>query len=251
MRQTHIRRYGRRQSNTLQWGCGCALLGGFMALLAFLALYLFLPLLPGMALQLSGANRIGTTGTLFEDVTVPPTAVVQNATSPQQVTVNLGQYGRESITVDQQHYAFVTGSSDSGTRIARASFTEAGLLAICAQQSPICREGSSQYRNVVLDLRPGGAVIYADVNTGGLGWQRVGVVLQLDSSRTLLRVAGIDISGALYDHTALPGELAGAVDEIVHVINDVLRQLAVEAGGENYTLSEIIIDDTTLTLLLR
>ncbi len=251
MRGTRIRRYGRRQVNGLQWGCGCLLTGGFVALLAFTALYGFSSLLPGLALQASGADRIGDTASVFEQVIVPPTAVVQNPTSPQQVTVNLGQYGSETASVDSQNYAFVTGSSDTGARIARASFTEAGLLAICAQQSAICREGSDQYRSIALDLRPGGAVVSADVNAGGLGWQRVGVVLQLDSSRTLLQVAGIDLNGGLYDSSALPGDLATSVDAIEGTLNDTLRQLAVQASGEYYTLSEIIIDDTTLTLILR
>ncbi len=246
-----IERYDRRGSQRLQWGCGCALVGGFLALLVFTLLYMFSPVLSGLAFQLvGGVPRVGDTGTVFENVVVPPTAVVQNPVSPPQVTINLGQYGRETINVDDQQYDFVTGSSETGTRIARASFTEAGLLALCAQQSPLCREGNDQYRSVQLDLRPGGAVIYADVNVGGLVWQRIGVVLQLDSTRTALQVAGIDINGGLYDYSALPPELVRAVDEIARVTNDILRQLAVEAGGENYTLSEIVIDDSTLTLVL-
>jgi hypothetical protein len=79
----------------------------------------------------------------------------------------------------------------------------------------------------------------------------VGVVMQLDSARTQLNVVGVDVNGGLYDHRSLPGEMAGAVEEIARVGNDILRQLAVEAGGENYALSEIIIDDTTLTLILQ
>lgn len=251
MRPTPIRRYPAHRTNYAQWGCGCLLTSGFVAILGFILLYALWPSLTGVGIQLAGVNRLGETSSLFQNVAIPPTAVVQNPISPQQVTIDLGQYGGGTVRLDQQTSAFVTGSSESGSPIARASFTEAGLLAICAQQSAICREGSSQYRNVSIDLRPGGAVVYADVNVGGLAWQRVGVVFQLDSTRTMLRVAGVDVNGGLYDYNTLPPELATSVDEIARLTNDVLRQMAVEASGERYTLSEIIIDDTTLTMILR
>jgi hypothetical protein len=250
MRQTHIHRYNRR-TNYAQWGCGCLIVGGFVALVGFLVLYAILPNLTGAAVQLAGADRLGETSSVFQNVSIPPTAVVQNPTNPQQVTVDLGQYGGGTINLDQIASDFVTGSSESGLPIARASFTEADLMAICVQQSPVCQGGNDQYRNPAIDLRPGGAVIYADVNVGGLAWQRVGVVTRLDNSRTLLQVAGIDINGGLYDYTTLPPEISTRVDEIATLGNNVLRQLAVQAGGTNYNLSEIIIDDTTLTAILQ
>ena len=46
-------------------------------------------------------------------------------------------------------------------------------------------------------------------------------------------------------------EISARVDEIATLGNDVLRQMAVQAGGTNYSLSEIIIDDTTLTVILQ
>ncbi len=251
MRTMHIKRYNPRPTRYAQWGCGCVLVGGFTALLAFTLLYAIWPALTGAAVQLAGADRLGETSSLFQNVSIPPTAVVQNATSPQQVTIDLGQYGGGTVNLDQVASEIVTGSSETGAPIARASFTELQLLAICVQQSAICGEGNSQYRNVAVDLRPGGAVVYADVNVGGLAWQRVGVVFQLDNTRTALRVAGIDVNGGLYDYSTLPAELAARVDEIDRLTNDVLRQMAIQAGGERYTLSEIIIDDTTLTVILQ
>jgi hypothetical protein len=251
MQRTHIYRYPPRRNRTLQLGCGCLLAAGFAALLGFTALYALSPLFSGMGFQVLGLRQVGQTDRIFANAPIVPTAIVQNASQPQQVTVNLGAYGSQTVNVDPQHYAIVTGNSESGASIARASFSEAGLLAICAQQSPICQNGNQQYRNVSIDLRPGGAIVYVDVNASGLLWQRIGVVFQLDSSRTALVVRGIDLNGGLYDYSSLPGELSGAVDEIGRVTNDILRQLAVEASGENYRLSEIIIDDTTLTLILR
>lgn len=251
MRQTHIHRYNARRTNYAQLGCGCLLIGGFAALVGFLVLYAIWPNLTGAAVQLAGANRLGETSSVFQNVSIPPTAVVQNPTSQQQVTVNLGQYGGGTINLDEIASDFVTGSSENGQPIARASFTESDLMAICAQRSPICQGGNDQYRNPAIDLRPGGAVIYADVNVGGLAWQRVGVVMRLDNSRTYLQVAGIDINGGLYDYTTLPPEISARVDEIATLGNDVLRQMAVQAGGTNYSLSEIIIDDTTLTVILQ
>jgi hypothetical protein len=246
--RNHIRRYHARRTNYTQWGCGCLLAGGFVALLAFILLYAIWPNLTGAAVQLAGATRLGETSSVFQNAAVPPTAVVQNATSPQQVTVNLGQ---TTVSIDPLAGDFVTGSSETGLPIARASFTEAQLMAICVQQSTICRDGNDQFRNPSIDLRPGGAVINTDVNISGLAWQRVGVVFQLDSTRTALHIVGIDINGGLYDYNTLPPDLAGRVDEINRMTNDVLRQLAVQTGGQSYILSEIIIDNTTLTIIFQ
>src|SRR5690606_2352675 len=137
MRQTHIHRYNARRTNYAQLGCGCLLIGGFAALVGFLVLYAIWPNLTGAAVQLAGANRLGETSSVFQNVSIPPTAVVQNPTSQQQATVNLGQYGGGTINLDEIASDFVTGSSETGQPIARASFTESDLMAICAQRSTI------------------------------------------------------------------------------------------------------------------
>ena len=249
--QRHIYRYRPRGNRSLQWSCGCLLAAGFTTLLGFTLLYALSPLFSGIGFQVLGLRQVGETSRIFENAPIVPTAIVQNASQAQQVTLDLGQYGQQTITVDQQDTLFVTGSSETGSPIARASFSKAGLLAICAQQRPICLGDGGRYRNVSIDLRPGGAVVYVDVNATSLVWQRIGVVFQVDSSRTALVIRGIDLNGGLYDYSTMPGELSGAVDEIGQVTNAILRQLAVEAGGENYRLSEIIIDETNLTLILR
>jgi hypothetical protein len=235
----------------VQWGCGCTGLVAFLAVLLFAGLYAFWPALTGLAFQLFGLNRVGETDAVFAGHTPPPTAVVLNASQPQQVRVEMGQYGSQTLNVDQHTYSVVTGTTDSGARVAMASFSEDGLLALCAQHSPICRGDDDRFRNVSIDLRPGGAVIYVDASVGGMFSQRIGVVLRLDDTRTRFVVAGVDLNGGLYDYSALPAEIVSVVDEVERVGNDILRQLAVETGGESYMLSEVIIDDTTLTIVMR
>jgi hypothetical protein len=41
------------------------------------------------------------------------------------------------------------------------------------------------------------------------------------------------------------------VQEVETRANDVLQQLALQAGGSSYTLQSISIDDATITMLLQ
>ena len=38
---------------------------------------------------------------------------------------------------------------------------------------------------------------------------------------------------------------------VVVIGNDILNQLSIQAGGSQYTLSQVQVDDTTLTLVLQ
>jgi len=170
--------------------------------------------------------------------------------TPAEVVVDLGDYGSQELPAATTEYTIVTGSSSDGGQVAAVSFNEAQLMDLCYQRSDICRNTNPQYQNVRIDLRPGGAVVYANVNVPSVGIQQTaGVVLQLDASARQFQVAGVDVGGALYDTP--PGDLSALVSDIERTGNDILQQLTLQAGGSQYALSEVRIDDSTLTLILR
>lgn len=254
----HIQRPGKKQQIGCAWkAVGCAFFMAFGSIFACAALYTIGALTP-VVLQLAGMRSLGSTDRLFDAVTPAPTVIIQGATNPQRVTIDLGNYGQEALNVDPAAYTFVTGSSDGGAQVAVATFTEQGLLDICIQRSAVCSGQADRYRNVRFDLRPGGMVVYADVNAGII-WQRLGVVLRLDSSSRRFNVLGVDIDGVTFDPATLPPFLSQDVRDGIAVAmvdieregNAVLNELELQTGGQTYTLSQIVIDDTTLTIIMR
>ncbi len=240
----------RRQSNWPLIGCGCgAALAGLLAVVGVGAIVLF-ALLPDITLRLSGFAPKGETENVFEAAAPPPTVEVINPVTPPDVVVDLGAYGSQEVPAATTNYTVVTGSSETGSPLATVSFDENQLMNLCYERSEICRSENPQYQNVRIDLRPGGAVVYADVTVPNIGIQQTaGVVLRLDSSARQFQVAGVDIGGALYDTP--PGEMSVLVGDIERTGNDLLNQLSLQASGSQYTLSEVHVDDSTLTLVLR
>jgi hypothetical protein len=64
-----------------------------------------------------------------------------------------------------------------------------------------------------------------------------------------LEVMGVDVGGTLY--SAPPGDMSQLVAEAETRANDLLQQLALNAGGARYNLQTVSIDDGTLTMLLQ
>lgn len=54
-----------------------------------------------------------------------------------------------------------------------------------------------RYRNITVDLQPGGLIVYADVNLG-IRWQRVGLLLLQDAGTVTLSPTGVTLNGKLY-----------------------------------------------------
>jgi hypothetical protein len=239
----------RRRSNWPLIGCGCgAALAGLLGVVVVGAVVLF-ALLPDITLRLNGFAPIGDTESLFS-VSAPPPVEIVNPVTPPEVVVDLGAYGSQEIPAATNDYTVVTGSSDTGAPLAVVSFDETQLMNLCYQSSEICRDGNPQYQNVRIDLRPGGAVVYADVTVPNIGIQQTaGVVLRLDATARQFQVAGVDIGGSLYDTP--PGDMSAMVGDIERTGNDLLNQLSLQAGGSQYALSEVQVDDSTLTLVLR
>jgi hypothetical protein len=218
---------------------------------AFIAIVLVLTSLPNIAAQLVGFTPRGSTDALFQEALPIPTIQLQDSVQPPQFTVDLGQYGQQTLSNDSGLYSVEVGNDETGTQAAIVSFSEAGLQELCRQRTDICGPNNPRYRNGRIDLRPGGAIIYADVSIPELGGveQTAGVVLRLDGSGQRFELAGVDIGGTLYD--APPESFGATVSELERTGNDILNQLRLEAGGDQFALSQVSIDDSALTLTLR
>lgn len=244
----------RRRSNLPLIGCGCLGTLGVLALILVIGAVLLLPRLPALAASMFGLSSRGETEAFFTEATPLPPVELQNAVQPPQVTVNLGDYGgSQVISGTDSNYEVAVGTGPTGQETAVVTFMETGLMTLCQERSPICNGSDPRYQNPRIDLRPGGAVIYADVTVptqfGFTVQQTAGVVLQLDPSRRQFQFAGIDLGGTLYD--APPSEFGDTVAQFEQAGNDLLSQLSVNAGGGQLALSEVRIDDATLTLIMQ
>jgi len=246
----------RRQGNS-GWkllGCGCLGALGLLIVLAVVGIFFLLPRLPDLAASIVGMTSRGPTDAVFVENQPAPTVELQNTTEPAQVTVNLGSYGGEqTLTTDNPAYDVTVGSDTTGRETAVVTFTEAGLMDVCRQQNDICSGADPRFQNARIDLKPGGAIIYADVSVpSGYGFdvqQTAGVVLQLDGSGRQFVFSGIDLNGNLY--TNPPAELASTVQQFEQTGNDVLNQVSINAGGGTLMLQRAQIDEETLSLVMQ
>lgn len=243
----------RRRGGIIAGGCGCLLIFGIGVLVVVAAALILRPNLSGIVAQIAGFRSEGSTAQVFTDVTPAPTVELINPTQPPEVVLNLGEYGTRQLDPNSNLYDFTIGELPTGGQAAVATFTEAGLMDICRAQSPLCSDNppDPRIRDPRIDLRPGGAVIAVDVTLPELGniTQTVGIVLRLDDTRRQFEFAGIDINGGLF--TAPPESFAATITELETRGNELLRALSVQAGGGQYTLSEVRIDDATLMVVLR
>lgn len=257
-----VKRYPARQRRGPScWliGCGCLSAGMIgLVLVSVVGFVLFRPQLTALVVGAAGLEAQGETDAIFETVAAAPTTTpvpLQNATRPQQVTVDLGSYGGQQAINPNTVQADVQVGSDAttGQQTAVVRFTEAALLDLCRQQSTFCNNSDPQFQNVMFDLRPGGVIVYADVNVPtDLGIpvnDRVGLVLRLDNTGRRFAFAGVDLNGLLFD---VPRDQFGdIITQYEQAGNDLLSQMTVDAGGGSLDLDSVQIDDTTLTLVLR
>ena len=245
-----IDRPGRRRTSLLPLACGCLAALGILTVIVLVGGYLFLPQIIGLA---TGLKPEGKTEAIFTEVTPQPIVVLQNPTELPQITLNLGGYGQQTLNTDPQLYHFTLGTGASGQPLATAIFTEAGLMQLCYQRSTVCGPNSAdpRFRNARIDLRPGGAIVYAEVNLPQS--QNIslpaGVVVRWDTPSRKVVFAGVDIGGTLY--ASPPQSLANTIASVEQQMNDLIQQAAVEVSGGRYTVSDVIITDTTATLILR
>ncbi|MBI5671222.1 MAG: hypothetical protein HZC41_24765 [Chloroflexi bacterium] len=233
-------------------GCGCAGIGIGVVLMLGIGLLLLLPALPGLAARVAGLTPKGDTQAVFASVQQLPTPEirVQNPVAPPDAVLDINQPNVGPLPASENYYSVATGVTNTGAPAATVTFTEANLMELCVQRTTVCSNTNDQFRNVRIDLRPGGVVIYADVQLPDFPVQQtVGIALRLDSSGRQFEVAGVDIGGQLFDLP--PGTLGDQVAQIAANGNALLQQMELEAGGGQYRLSQVYIDDTTATLVLQ
>lgn len=238
-----VQRASRRNNSIGLCGCLAAtlllvLLVGAGAVIVFLRT-------PALALVVAGFKPQGSTAQVFvgQADTVPVT--IENALTPDQVVIDLGASGTQILPASSVQ----TGTID-GQAGASVSFSESDLMTLCRQRTNLCSDSNPQYRNVRVDLQPGGGVVYADVNVPELGLsQTIGVVLRLDASQRQFEIMGVDTGGTLY---GLPsGGVGQRVQEIAAKANTLLREAHLDADGGVYSLTDIHINSDRITFVMR
>jgi hypothetical protein len=225
--------------------CGCfSAVIGLVVVLGITAVIIFLNR-PGLALVVAGFKPQGSTSQIFVTQPTVPPVQLENPVSPPQAAVNLGSSGTQELPANN-----VQTGSINGSAAATVSFTENDLMNLCHQRTTFCSDTNPQYKNVQIDLQPGGGIIYADVTVPQLGaTQRAGVVLTLDASHRKFEVKGVDIGGTLYGLP--PGDLGQRVLDVATKANELLQAASLQASGGVYNLSDIRIDSNTITFVLQ
>jgi hypothetical protein len=245
------------------FGCVATVLlcGGGSILVGFL----LTNVLPSIAMQAAGFQATGRTDDVFAAATeFAPEFFVQSTLDPNQVILDVGQFGQRTLNTETSTIQIEIGSStaveggmaDMGGSGGAAPATEvrlifdaADLLDLCFQYSVICAAESTPIRNVRFILRNGGIIAQGEfyVEQAGI-WQTVGVVMR-QSGVNQLTLAGVDLNGTLY--TTPSGELTALIDNATDTANEVLRQLTVQASGQQYTLSAMYFESNAITVIMR
>ncbi len=225
--------------------CGC--LAGALIIVVVLgigAVFVFLRM-TGLALLAAGFTPQGSTVQLYAGQVAPAPVPLENPVTPPQAIVNLGPSGVQELPANNVQIGTIDGSA-----AATVAFSETDIMNLCRQRTTFCSDTNPQYRNVRVDLQPGGGVVYADVNVPELGLaQTIGVALRLDASHRQFEVAGVDMGGTLY---GLPtGELGQRVQEVASKANELLQVASLSASGGLYNLSDIRIDSQNITFVMR
>lgn len=238
-----VQRASRRNNSLGLCGCLAATLL-LVVVLGIGAVVVFLRM-PNIALLVAGFKPQGSTTQLFAGQADTPPIQVQNAISPQTAVVDLGTAGNQSLPSNSVQ----TGTID-GSLAATVSFTESDLMNLCRQRTTFCSDSNPQYRNVKVDLQPGGGVVYADVNVPELGLaQTIGVVLRLDGTHRQFEIVGVDMGGTLY---GLPsGELGARVQDVANKANALLQTASLNTDSGDYNLSDIHINANSITFVMR
>lgn len=251
---------GKRRNGMACLGCGAITLILVMTLIV-VGGFLVINYLPNLTLQAAGFQPAGDTNAVLQEAppVVMPEVVVVATIPPSEIVVSAGDLGERTLDVPAgavqiESGQLVSAAGESGETTApdvlRVTVDENGMLDICRQYSPICGpSGDPRLRNVMFDLRPGGAVVNGEFFIPQLNaWQPAGVVMRLTSANRL-EVMGVDVGGTLY--SAPPGEMSQLVQEAEIRANELLQQLALNAGGSRYALQTVSIDEGTLTMLLQ
>jgi hypothetical protein len=139
------------------------------------------------------------------------------------------------------------GQTEAGATAYYIEFDEAGANAQLDRWFGEYVAAQSRLRDPAIDLKPGGAIVYADVDLE-LGWQRVGAVLMVDATGRQIQVVGVDIGGRLYS-TPPDGQIAEMVQRVESEANRALRELAFVDDAGQLIIRAISVDETRAQIL--
>jgi hypothetical protein len=139
------------------------------------------------------------------------------------------------------------GETESGETAYFIEFDEESANAHLMQWFGDYIEQQNRLRDPWIDLKPGGAVIYADVDLE-VGWQRVGAVLMVDGTGQEIQVVGVDIDGRLYS-TPPNGQIAELVQRVESETNRALRELTFLDPAGQLAIQEISISENKAQIL--
>ncbi len=122
-------------------------------------------------------------------------------------------------------------------------FDEAGLNQYLNYWFGAWAKQNTHLRNAYMDLKPGGVIVYGEVDLG-TRWQRAGAVFSLDESGRQFVFAGVDMAGELL--AAPPyGPLTEGIKALTENGNRALRELRfIDPEGDLY-IQQIVLSDNT------
>jgi hypothetical protein len=139
------------------------------------------------------------------------------------------------------------GRTDDGALAYYIEFDQAGINTYLNTWFGGYVAQEPRVRNVWLDLKPGGAIVYAEVNLE-VGWQGVGAVFMLDASGRQLILAGVDMDGRLYS-TPPDGQIASLVAQLESESNRALRELTFVDPAGRLTVRRISLGEDLVQIL--
>ena len=243
-----IERYhpGKRQTSPELIACGCLGMGFLVIALTAIIAIILIPTLPAMFLSNFGIEEIGDTEEIL-DAPITTLPALMDTQTIGSVTLNTGSYS-QTLAGSGSGYSVVMGDTEDTMQMQmQVSFTEDGMLAQCRELTTICSNSGDRIRNAIFDLRPGGIVINAEFELPTGQWQEAGLVVRFGANNRV-DIAGVDIGGRVYAPTNT--DLAGLVNEAETQANLFVEQVSARAGINEFSLSTIIINDNTLTLIL-
>lgn len=245
------------RNKTLVGGCLAALFLLFCITAAAIAI----------ALNIAGVRLSGRTESHLTQTTPPPTIAwatptlaspltVVNTPAPDapqsldEVQIDLSLLPQpRTYTADQVHAERLErGETADGQTAYYIEYDEAGFNSYMhTWLVNVNNRQADRLQNVWFDLKPGGIMIYADVDLV-IGQQRMGALFTLDESGRQFVFQGVEIGGQLLS-VAPAGEIANAVSQLEANANQALRDLTFLDATGPLTIQQITISEDRAQIL--
>jgi uncharacterized protein YigE (DUF2233 family) len=163
---------------------------------------------------------------LEEKLDPEPEPLATSGAPLDQITILLPPYVPQPVTVttaELEGLQVSAGTTATGTTVYVLTLGEESFNALMQRWLPAGGIVDERYRNMRLDLQPGGLILYAEVDVG-IGWQQMGLLLLQEG--TSLTPSGLVFGQEVYP---LPeeGSLADALQQIGGTIDRVLGALTI------------------------